>query len=215
MKNIIKKLLKFLFKKESVIVNIPDNCIIGNEYEELIKIAEEYLIDSGIDLNHVYIHNENSDGVCIYNFFKYNKKITVGILNNDTIKFDINSNKHILILPELHKTPVNSFDFFFRLSVWFHEIAHYIFKHNTDYVKDISIIEYEACKYSEEIMKRLPIIDKSAYLLNFENIFIHTKNIRNIHLDYIILENKSYVKKYINNKNKMFLPNEVLEYIKD
>lgn len=214
MKNIIKKLLKLFFKK-NIIFNIPNNCIVGNEYEELIKIAEEYLIDSGINLNNVYIHNENSNGVCMYNPFKHNKKTTANILNNDTIKFDINSNGHVLILPELHIKPVNSLDFFFRLSVWFHEIAHYIFKHNTDYVKDISIIEYEACKYSEEIMKRLPIIDKSAFFLNCENILNHTKNIRNIHLDYVISQNKSYVKGFINNKNKMFLPNDVLDYIKN
>lgn len=183
--------------------------ITTDEKQSMIDWVEEYLFDCGIDLSNVFIHDLSKNGkVCKVkkNGFK---------LNIDGVYFSNHYPKDtdVMILPEICKN-YNSIDFFYTLSVWIHEIAHFIFKHNDDYIGSKTQHEYEACLYSEKILEKMPIFVQFIYTDADE--FDIDIRIRELLMKYVKIHNSSYVKSYYEKpdfKNR-FLNKEVIEYAK-
>lgn len=179
--------------------------ITTDEKQSMIDWVEEYLFDCGINLSNVFIHDLSRNGkVCKVKKDGFK-------LNIDGVYFSNHYPKDtdIMILPEICKN-CNSMDFFYTLSVWIHEIAHFIFKHNDDYIGSNTQHEYEACLYSEKILEKMPIFVKFKYTKDSDI------RIRELLMDYIKMHNSSYVKSYYEKpdfKNR-FLNKEVIEYAK-
>jgi len=178
----------------------------------------DYLIDSQIDLSSVYIQDINRNGSCV--LFKKTKRYgNVDLFNGVKFSNVFDKDKEYLILPEL-KENYNRLDYFYTASVWIHEIAHYIFKHNIDSINHTIKHEYEACLYSEKILEKMPIYSSSLPTCEFgKKISEHDINIRNILLKYVKYTNRSYVKSFydkMSSTQKMFFVNEeIKKYIND
>lgn len=182
--------------------------ITTDEKQSMIDWVEEYLFDCGIDLSNVFIHDLSRNGkVCKVKKDGFKLNIDGVYFSNHYPK-----DKDIMILPEIC-TNYSSMDFFYTLSVWIHEIAHFIFKHNDDYISSDTQHEYEACLYSEKILEKMPIFVKFKH---HDNILDSDIKIREILMTYVKIHNSSYVKSYYEKpdfKNR-FLNKEVIEYAK-
>ena len=132
MRKLIKKILVFLFfpelkKKKPA----PPTTI-----EKWQEYAEKLLIDSGIELENVLVHNYGQFGLAGKTFTNYTFHECDGI----NIKFKI---PH----PELPYIVVPEITGWWELRAWIHEIGHYVNKHYAS-SKPTYIKEYEAEKYS-------------------------------------------------------------------
>lgn len=169
--------------------------------------VEEYLIDSGINLDNVFIQDINSNGSC-FTTIKTNRKVKIDEI---TYSNTYTPNEYNLTLPDLD-SKLSLIDFFYNIGVWLHEIGHYIHRHNDQHFESKHKIEYEACLYSEKMLEKMPIyITQKMYFFN-ETIRKHDINIRKILIEIIRKTNSSYVKTFIKGNNTYIQP-EVKLYI--
>lgn len=158
---------------------------------EQIKIyCEELLIDSGIPLENVFVHNFNRNGQCTR--YNYSSKFEFENFKTSNI---IQKNQYYLVLPEIKD--------YYTASVWIHEIAHYIFKHLDD-KRPLFIHEYEAETYSEKMLNKLEIDYSFSHKISLES----SKRIHQLELDIVQTHRLYYVHSYVKksdlNKNILF-----------
>ena len=144
MRKLIKKILIFLFfpelkKKKPV----PPTTI-----EKWQEYAEKLLIDSGIELENVLVHNYGQFGLAGKTFTNYTFHECDGI----NLKFKI---PH----PELPYIVVPEITGWWEMHAWLHEIGHYVNKHYAS-SKPTYIKEYEAEKYSLDKAKESGVVNE-------------------------------------------------------
>lgn len=132
----IKKVILFLFPSLKAI--IPPS---PTKIEKLQKFAEQLVIESGIDLENVLVHNHGSWGQCgprAYEFEDYCVTYNSDELGN--LKFHLPlTDKPYIIVPEITGC--------WEFRAWLHEIGHYVYKHYDDKSKPRFMREYEAEKF--------------------------------------------------------------------
>jgi len=149
------------------------------------EFAEACLLDSGFDLDNVYIAPNTCGGIIFRQNSKYFKHFNAKHLNREIYQHLSNKfefGKIYIILPEITKL--------MDVWTWLHEIGHYMCQHLDDTRPDF-IHEYEAEKYAETFIKQCPIIDGPSYYPQY------TKNIHNVYLECCINNAKDYVKTFI------------------
>lgn len=216
---LFKFIINFFSKKEPVV--IKNKTINGklfevkNNKQGIIDYTESFLIDCGIDLSNVYIQNINNNGCCKL-ALRTHKNSPTSLFSDFKFSNVWKQDTQYLILPDFDNTN-NISDVYYIASVWIHEIAHYIFKHNFN-LKSKVITEYEACLYSEKMLEKMPIFVRDLNKIYKHDIKFHI-DIRNIYLKYLNISNKDYVESYLEKESDFFksfgLPKEIKKYLKE
>lgn len=203
------KVLQFilnLFRKDKQLFKIDNNTVYQltekSDKQFYIDYMYEFVTELNFPLENIFIHNKNANG----SFVKIGK---------DNIRYEsynIILNKGLyLFLPELNEQ-LDDIEFNTRIDTWFHEIGHYLHKH-FESAESLYYQEYEACLYSYNQMKRLPIPARS---LNKEYIKIayFSKRLLDINIKYRAYSSVRYIKSFLDDYVHNIVKPEVKEFFK-
>lgn len=203
--NVIK--LDVQIKKNKKIFNLvpTTNKLAKNKSKlELLKeYVESFIVDSGIDLENVYVHNENittsSRGFCLFANSDHQLTGHCGMKH-----IHAKANEFFLMIPE-----VTNYE---TAYVCIHEVAHFVYKHAFE-TKASFMKEYEADLYAYKMLDKF-----------YDNVLVH--NYENYELDFlkrihqcdmnIVQIHTSYnITHYINERNVNEVPQELIDFMYD
>lgn len=140
---LIKKILKIIF-----FIWLKEKLPTQTKIDKWKEYAEKLLIDSGIELENVLVHNYGKFG--LQGLFKYSNH-TSKDFKGTTYKFKIpNPELPYIIVPEISGL--------WEFHAWIHEIGHYNLKHCSEFIKPLYVQEYEAEKFSLDKAKESGVV---------------------------------------------------------
>ncbi len=149
MKKLIKNILLFISPslKKAVFYE-------KTKLEKWQEYAEKLLIESGIDLENVLVHNYGKFGLEGKRMWS---NYTTQNHNGMDFRFDIPK-------PELPYIIVPEITGWWEFHAWIHEIGHYKFNHHSELIKPTYIQEYEAEKFSLDTAKESGLVDDFDFI---------------------------------------------------
>lgn len=166
-----------------------------SKIENWQEYAEKIVIESGIDLDNVLVHNHGRWGLCgpkAYGFENY--CVTYDSHEFGNFKYPLPlRNKPYILVPEITG--------WWSFRAWIHEIGHYTHKHYNDLVKPRFIKEYEAEKFCMDKCKECKDVD------DYDMIYIKYSAVGYLdsHIDRAIQDGDI--------KFKTDIPQEVLDFL--
>lgn len=155
----VKKILLFLFtSRKAKIPTAPIAPPVPTKTEKWQAYAESLVIESGIDLENVLVHNHGGWGLAGAKAYKF---------ENYCVTFesrDLGKLKFPLPLPDKPYIMVPEITGWWSFSAWIHEIGHYTHKHYEDVKKPKFMKEYEAEKFCLDKVKESGLVDSYDFI---------------------------------------------------
>lgn len=129
-----------------------------SKIENWQEYAEKLVIESGIDLDNVLVHNHGRWGLCGQKAYEFrNYCVTYESKDLGLLKFPLPlSDRPYIMVPEITD--------WWSFSVWIHEIGHYTHKHYEDSTKPKFIKEYEAEKFCLDKVKECGLVSDYEFI---------------------------------------------------
>jgi hypothetical protein len=155
MKKLIKRLFGWIYpelRAELGLIKKPKK----TKIDKWKEYAENLVIESGIDLENVLIHNYGNWGVCGRKAYWYNDKRELCFSYDDDVLGEL---KIPLPLPDNPYIAVPEIKCYWTFRAWIHEVGHYIHRHFNHRDKPTYLKEFEAEVYCLKMCKDSGLCD--------------------------------------------------------